>query len=90
LFLLSLRTSFLETFLVPIVAVTLGFFVNGVRVALMAWLVSYSSHSNFEYWHSGSGAQIFALISYLGFGGFCHWLVQRRGTPNPPLQASVK
>jgi len=45
--------------LFPIVAVLVAFVVNGVRVALMAILVAYSSQEAFEYWHTGTGSEIF-------------------------------
>lgn len=63
--------------LVPIAAVLVPFVVNGVRVALMAFLVAYSSDEAFEYWHMGTGAEIFFLISILIFGLFCYLVTQK-------------
>jgi len=62
--------------IVPITAVLIGFSVNGVRVALMAILVAYSTSENFEYWHKGDGSQIFSLISALLLGLFCFLLLR--------------
>lgn len=53
------------------VAVLLGFVINGVRVALMAWLVAYSNQEAFKYWHGDDGSLIFAIISVGIFGLFC-------------------
>lgn len=76
LFLVMFPIDWKKKVLVPIVAICLGFMVNGVRVALMALLVAYSSQANFEYWHKGDGSQIFALISALSFGLFCFLMLR--------------
>ncbi len=65
-----------KKFFVPIVAVFLGFVINGVRVALMAVLVAASRHEAFEYWHTGNGSLIFSMLSVLLFGLFCLFLIQ--------------
>lgn len=76
LFLMMFPLDWKKKVLVPIVAICLGFTVNGVRVALMTLLVAYSSQANFEYWHKGDGSQIFALISALTFGLFCFLMLR--------------
>lgn len=72
LFLIMFPVSVAKRFLVPFVAIVIGFVVNGVRVALMAFLVARSTPAAFTYWHTGTGSQIFFLICSLMFGGFCY------------------
>lgn len=76
LFLVMFPMSWRKKILVPLVAVFVGFTVNGFRVAMMALLVAYSTPENFEYWHTGDGAQIFSLISALIFGLFCFLMLR--------------
>ena len=77
LFLVMLPTDSSQKIIVPLVAIFLGFVVNGFRVALMAVMVESSNHQAFEYWHKGDGSLIFSLISVLFFGLFC--LLMLRG-----------
>ena len=63
LFLVLFPMSLWKQVLVPLMALSLGFLVNSVRVALMAILVAYSNQDAFKYWHEGDGAQVFSLIS---------------------------
>lgn len=62
------------TYLVPVVAILIGFLVNAFRVALMAILVSYGNREAFVYWHEGDGSLIFGMIAVALFGGF-YWLL---------------
>jgi len=71
LFLIMFPTSVAKRFIVPFVAVVIAFVVNGFRVALMAVLVARNPEA-FDYWHTGTGSQIFFLICSLLFGGFCY------------------
>ena len=75
-------TSLTKKILVPFVAVAIAFVVNGVRVAIMAALYSYSHPETFKYWHTGTGSQIFFLISTLLFGGFCYLISQNQAIDN--------
>jgi cyanoexosortase A len=77
LFLVMFPTNLTKKILVPIVAVLIAFVVNGVRVAIMAALVAYSSEGTFKYWHTGTGSQIFFLISTVLFAGFCYLVSQK-------------
>ncbi|MEO1622255.1 MAG: cyanoexosortase A, partial [Cyanobacteria bacterium J06632_3] len=52
----------------PIVAVLIGFVINGVRVALMAVLVALGNTAGFDYWHLGTGSLVFSAIAVLIFG----------------------
>jgi cyanoexosortase A len=68
-----------KQFFVPILAVLIGFIVNGVRVAIMAVLVASNNHTTFAYWHEGRGSLIFGVIEVLVFG-LCYWLIQGRSS----------
>lgn len=74
-FLMMFPTNLSKKILVPVVAVLVGFIVNGVRVALMAVLVALSQQEAFEYWHQGDGSLIFSMIGVLLFGLLCHFLL---------------
>lgn len=76
IYLLIFPTSFSRTILVLLSAISLGYLVNGFRVALMALLVAFSNHKSFEYWHTGDGSQIFSLIAVLAFALSCSFLSQ--------------
>lgn len=76
LYLVMFPTTLMRSILIPSLAVFLAYFVNGVRVALMAFLVAFSNQSAFEYWHTGDGSQIFSMIAVLAFGLFCNFLTQ--------------
>ncbi len=75
-------SSLIKKIIVPIVAVLIAFLVNAVRVALMAFLVARSNPTAFEYWHTGTGSQIFFLICTLLFGGFCYLLLRQNDDSN--------
>jgi cyanoexosortase A len=57
----------------PMIAATLGFVLNAVRVAVLAALSRPEWSNQFHYWHSANGASIFVLIALLLYGGlwFC-------------------
>lgn len=61
---------------IPLVAVILAFILNGIRVALMAYLNTYSQKSAFDYWHEGNGSLIFSLIGVITFGCFCNFMLK--------------
>lgn len=88
LFLVVFPTPLSAKLLVPVVAVSLAFLINGVRIALMALLVAFSTPETFEYWHEGSGAQLFSLVTMLLFGWFCRALHQS-GLSQSQSSASV-
>lgn len=67
----------------PIVAVTLGFFINGIRVAMLALLSTQNNPALFDYWHSNDGALLFVLLTVMLFGLFCWWIVQQTQPQNP-------
>ncbi|MBD6614330.1 cyanoexosortase A [Komarekiella sp. 'clone 1'] len=62
--------------LVPIVAITIAFVVNGIRVALLAVVVT--QQQAFDYWHEGDGSRLFGMIAVLILGLF-YYLLLRQG-----------
>lgn len=89
-FLVMFPTNLLKLILVPIVAIVLAFVVNAVRVALMAVLVAYSSKEAFDYWHLGTGSQIFFLITVLLFGLFCYFAILKDDPDNrEPMETGL-
>lgn len=89
LFLVMFPMDLAKKILVPIIAVLVAFVVNGFRVALLAVIVAYTNQEAFEYWHKGTGAQIFFLIATVVFGCFCY-LLSRKGSSNhrEPMESS--
>ncbi|MBW4663572.1 MAG: cyanoexosortase A [Chroococcus sp. CMT-3BRIN-NPC107] len=75
--------------IVPIAAVIIAFIVNGIRVALMAYLVANSTTESFDYWHIGTGSQIFFLICTLLFGGFCYLITKQDEASNGSEQMEL-
>lgn len=76
IFMLMFPRNWLQKIVISIVAITIGFVVNGLRVALMALLVRKDNLEIFEYWHTGTGSLIFSLIASLIFGCFCWFLLR--------------
>lgn len=77
LFILMFPSDWSKKILVPIGAVFIAFVTSGIRVALMAVVVS--NHEAFHYWHGGEGNQIFSTVSILIFGLLCRFLLQPAG-----------
>lgn len=77
LYLFMFPANWLKIVLVPVTAVCIAFAVNTVRVGLMALLVAFSNPEAFEYWHEGSGSQIFSMIAVMAFGLLCSFLIQQ-------------
>jgi cyanoexosortase A len=75
LFALVFPTTRVQKVLLPIVAIAIGFIVNGIRVALMAFLAAYSTPESLDYWHIGQGSLIFSMISVSMMGLFCFYLL---------------
>lgn len=75
LFVVIFPSNWLKNILVPVVAVSIGFIGNAVRVGVLAIIVVDSNHKLFEYFH-GPGGHIFTTISVLVFGLFCYFVVE--------------
>jgi len=73
---------------IPFLALFIAFLVNGIRVAILAVLVGYSHPEAFDYWHKGTGSQIFSMIEILIFGLFC-WFFILRKPPTNQLKSEV-
>lgn len=74
IFILVFPINWSKKILVPIGAVFIAFINSGIRVALMAVVVS--NHEAFNYWHGSEGNQIFSTISILLFGLLCHFAIE--------------
>lgn len=77
LFIVMFPTSLAKRIIVPIAAIAIAFVVNAIRVALMAYLVAKSNPEAFQYWHTGTGSQIFFLICTIVFGCFCYLITKQ-------------
>jgi cyanoexosortase A len=82
LVLIMFPSTIVQKILVPISGIVVAFVVNGVRVALMTYLLAFSAKENFEYWHYGDGSLIFSMIAVAIFGIFC-WFMVLRDEPEP-------
>lgn len=80
LFILTFPTNWLKKIIVSIGAVLIAFVSGGLRVALMAVVVS--DQEAFHYWHGSEGNQIFSTISILIFGLLCRFLLQSLASPD--------
>jgi cyanoexosortase A len=49
-------------------AIAIGFSLNGIRVAMMAILVSLGDELAFDYWHLGTGSLVFSALGVLVLG----------------------
>jgi cyanoexosortase A len=77
LFIIMFPTQRIGKILTPFLAILVGFFVNGIRVFIMAYLANTGDDKAFDYWHVGDGSQIFGAIAVLLFGGVCYFLIQK-------------
>lgn len=85
-FLVIFPSHWIKNILVPIVAVSIAFIGNAVRVVVLAILMAYSKQNLFEYFH-GPGGHIFTSISVLVFALFCYFLVQANKVESYKLAA---
>ncbi len=74
LFILMFPTAWRKKILVLLGAIFIAFLISGIRVAIIATVVS--NQEAFHYWHGSEGSQIFSTISILVFGLFCRFLLQ--------------
>lgn len=77
LFMIMFPTQRIGKIITPVLAILVGFFVNGIRVFIMAYLANTGDDKAFDYWHVGDGSQIFGAIAVLLFGGVCYLLIQK-------------
>ncbi|NET35012.1 MAG: cyanoexosortase A [Cyanothece sp. SIO1E1] len=76
--LLPVRWRWGHRLVLPLIALAVGFGVNGVRVALMAVLVAEGKKPAFDYWHLGNGSLIFSMIAVLLFMLLCMSLLHNQ------------
>ncbi len=88
-FLVMFPSNLANKIVAPVVAATLGFAVNGVRIALLAVLSTNASRQAFEYWHSKEGTLIFVMISVVLFGFFCLFLLPQEAEGERGIGGSV-
>lgn len=77
LFLVIFPTTKQEKIVVPVLAISVAFAVNGFRVALMAVLAAFSNPQALYYWHKGDGSLIFSMIPVLILGLHCFFLIRQ-------------
>lgn len=75
LFLIMFPLELGKKFLLPIIAVIIGFTINGFRIAYLS-VLAFSNPAAFNYWHS-QNSQIFSLLSVFLIGLFCLWLIKQ-------------
>jgi cyanoexosortase A len=68
IFLCVFPTGRSHTILFVVFAVILGFFMNVIRVAMLAALSTPKLSTQFHYWHSASGASLFVLLTLVIYG----------------------
>lgn len=71
-FILMFHTDWKKKLSLLLGAIFIAFIISGIRIAILATVVS--NHESFNYWHGSEGSQIFSTISILIFGLFCRIL----------------
>lgn len=72
-----------DRWLLPGLGIAIAFFVNGIRIAILALVVAGGDREAFNYWHHGSGSQIFGVVAMVAFGFLCQWFQHRYDTRPP-------
>jgi cyanoexosortase A len=88
IFLFMFPTNQFQKFLIPLVAVFLGFSINSMRVGIMAVLATSGNKAAFSYWHDDQGSLVFSLVSVLLFGLFCYFMLQPEPSVDEPEQTT--
>lgn len=76
LFLVMFPTKPIHKILVPVAAIAIVIFINGIRIAIMSYMAAHN-YALFEIMHSDK-AQIFSTIPLLLFAAFCKFLHQQQ------------
>lgn len=66
-----------------LLAMLLGFVMNGIRVAMLAALSPPQFSAQFHYWHSASGASLFVLLTLVIYGVLYFSLLKSTHQPEP-------
>jgi cyanoexosortase A len=89
-FLAIYPTTWLQRLLLPIAAVAIAIGVNSVRIAILAIVNAASDPQAFDYWHDGTGSNIFSVINVIVFWLFWELLSRLpdwlRPLPEEPQQ----
>ncbi len=72
-FYILVRTKLVDKIICMIIAILISFWLNSVRIAILAILANSGDKKGFDYWHGGDGSLIFSVISVGVFAIFC-WL----------------
>lgn len=80
IFLAMFPTSRRQKFILPAVAVSLAFIVNGIRVGVMALLSEPSNKVAFEYWHKGDGSLLFSMFAVALLCIYCFFLTEQNSS----------
>jgi cyanoexosortase A len=75
-FLLTFPLSRNRGIVLVVLSTLMALIVNGVRLSLLAVIVSHQDQAGFAYWHGSSGAQIFSTVAVLLFGCLCSVLMK--------------
>ncbi|MEB3181104.1 MAG: cyanoexosortase A [Nostocaceae cyanobacterium] len=62
---------------VPIVATTLAFVLNGIRIAILAVFSASGNKAAFDSWHQGDVSRMFSMIAIVIFGLFYYLLMRQ-------------
>lgn len=56
------------------VAPLVAFFINSVRIAILAILVANQNQESFNYWHGDEGGWLFSAIAITIYASFCWYI----------------
>lgn len=70
LYLVMFPLKRIHLFIVPIIAIIIGYLVNLVRVVAMSVLINAGKMEAFEFWHEGEGSLLVGIIAVLIFSAF--------------------
>ena len=87
-FILTFSTNWWKKALVLLGAVGIAFVSGGIRVAIMAVVVS--DRQAFDYWHNEPGNQIFSTIAIFLFGLLCHFLLPSSDASTSPKSGELQ
>ena len=77
IFLLKFSLNLTPTILTIVSGISLSFVVNTIRVIFLLLLRVNFQYDAFDYWHQGSGAQVFATTAMMLFGMSCYYLLKQ-------------
>jgi cyanoexosortase A len=71
----AIKPTLLHKIWLLVCAVSIGFIINGIRVAIMAVFAALQQPEAFTYWHVGTGSLIFSAIAVALFALTSLWLL---------------